>query len=242
MQDPSVRVAYIWPVLGLLCQAVVTVCFPSYSSDCHYKNCSRVPVTWITHALIYYSRPIVWPRALGSKKQRYLRGSVLIILIICIYIFQDLYLLSDFKKLANTQCLEIQEVCYLSLKQSHCSFACQGTVIKLTKKLWQPVPKLVHLSPHFGVTFSPQLSLLSCLQKWYFKGVKELLEKATENNTQRLDFITSCRGSLTLSDDLLYFAITVKITTNYLKWFPPLPPLLSLFSTSLSKSTPCFVY
>lgn len=217
------------------------ICLPSYSTDCHYASRSYVRVTWITQdiSLVPSCEPGTWQKETVVFER------------VCANHFNYLHLhisrsVATFwrtsKKLANTQCPEIQEVCYLSLKQSQCSFACQGTVINLTRKLWQPLPKLVHLSPHFRVTFALQLKLLSCLQKWYFKGVKELLEKATENNTQRLEFINACRGSLTLSDDLLYFAITAKITTNYLKWFPPLPPLLSLFSTNLSKSTLCFVY
>jgi len=51
-----------------------------------------------------------------------------------------------------------------------------------------------------------------------FQGCERAVgEGHRKQYTERLEFIPSCRGSLTLSDDLLYFAISAKITINYLK-------------------------
>lgn len=66
-QYPSVRVAYIWPVLGF--PAEVMVCFPSYSSNCNYTGCPRVPVTQTTQALIYITLvPPCDPEHLAARK------------------------------------------------------------------------------------------------------------------------------------------------------------------------------
>lgn len=91
MQDPGVRAADIWLGWELLSRAVASACFPAD----HYPDCLPLCPSHLEDPgfdIFLLSQCVT----LSSKKARhYSRGSVLIIFIIYIYIFRDLFLLSE---------------------------------------------------------------------------------------------------------------------------------------------------